>query len=230
MQTNVVGESLASRRDVPAGETAGAALAVCAAATLLAISHHPVAHGRHVAAVLPEIVRLATLDRIVHGAVIVLVLMSLYAFAVFALRRGIERQASVFGLIAYAAGSAALVAAGLIDGFVLSDVGEYYAAQGPAGLQPAAAALTLCSIAVQVLTQMGFLTMAAGALAWSLELVREPGALHAVAVVGLVSALLTIGLSVANAGSLNPQNLLAIVACQALWSFAVAALLLKRRV
>jgi hypothetical protein len=227
---DVSGENVASRREDPSGETAGAALAVCAAAMLLAISHHPVAHGRHVAAVLPEIVRLATIDRVVHGAVIVVVLVSLYAFAVFALRRGLERHASVFGFIAYAAGSAALVAAGLIDGFVLSAVSEYYAAQGPAGLQPAASALTLCSIGVQVLTQMGLLTMAAGALAWSLELVRAPGALCAVGILGLASAALTVGLSVANAGSLNPQNLLAIVAAQALWSFAVAALLLTRRV
>jgi hypothetical protein len=77
---------------VPNGTAAGIAIAVSAIATIFAIAHHPTVTTRAPAEAIAQMVRLATMDRIVHGVVIALLGALLFGFSVFSLRRGLHRQ------------------------------------------------------------------------------------------------------------------------------------------
>ena len=91
------------------GETvAGAALAIAAALTVLAMAHHPT--GTALA---------ATLGRAVHGVLMVLILLMLAGFIRFAAMRGLGRFVVALALTFYASGTLANLLAGAINGFVV---------------------------------------------------------------------------------------------------------------
>jgi len=97
--------------------------------------------------------------------------MLLTGFTGYALRRGLTRQPVVAGLITFAIGIGGLLAAGLIDGFVLPEIAARFVAASPAARDAAVATLAACGVAVNVLTAFGIVAMAIAIGAWSLDLV-----------------------------------------------------------
>ena len=90
-----------------ADRIAGAALIAAAASSVLAMAHHPTsAHG-------------GALGAIVHGVMIVLLAVTAFGFAHFAIRRGLGRPAMLAGLVAYGLCGFGHVGAATIGGFVV---------------------------------------------------------------------------------------------------------------
>ena len=213
----------------PSGMAAGIAIAACALLTIFAIAHHPTVSARAPAEALTLIVQLATQDRIVHGAMIAIMGVLMYGFAIFSLRRGLHRETSVAGLIAFAAGVVAVIGAALIDGFLTPSIAERYAGAPPDAIKAAMQFLLVGGLTIQILTKFGIVAMSAGVAFWSADLVATPGLLRATGVIGFVSSIVTVGFLVF-AGHLNPHSLSTIVIVQAVWYLAVAVLLVRGRV
>jgi hypothetical protein len=213
----------------PGGTAAGIAIAVCALATIVAVAHHPTVSARAPAQAMSAMLRIATADRVVHGVLIAVLAALLYGFTVFSLRRGLHRDTSVAGLVAYAIGIVALIGAGLIDGFLFPALAERYAGAPADAAQAAVPVLVAGAAMVQILSKLGLVAMSAGVALWSADLVTTPGVLRTTGALGFVFGLGTIGV-VAFAGHLNPHSLSAIVVVQAVWYVAVAALLVRGRV
>ncbi|MFN3959649.1 MAG: hypothetical protein ACK4NP_07030 [Parvularculaceae bacterium] len=87
---------------------AGTALAVSAALSVLVMAHHPTgtAHA-------------AGLGRLVHGAMMALIVIMFAGFCCFAVRRGLDRFAVILALVIFAAAMLANLLAGTINGFVI---------------------------------------------------------------------------------------------------------------
>ena len=214
---------------VPNGTAAGIAIGVSAIATIFAIAHHPTVTVRDPVHAIAQMVRLAAMDRIVHGVVIVLLGALLFGFTVYSLRRGLHRQTVIAALLAYAAGAGAMFAAALIDGFLIPAVATRYAGAAPAAIALAAQLLSLCALAIQVLAKFGTIALSSAVVLWSADLVRTPGALRITGIIGIASGV-TVVVVLAFAGALNPHNLGVIVLLQAIWYVAIAALLVRGRV
>ena len=138
---------------------AGAALIAGAAATVLAMAHHPTgAHGA------------GGLAGLVHGAMIVLLALQAFGFAHFAIRRGIGAPAMLAGLIAYGASLFAHVGAATINGFIVPAI----AARGPGAVSHDV--FLFAWEANQALAKLGVYATGTAFILWGLHLLRTGGA------------------------------------------------------
>ena len=203
-----------------ASRVAGIVLAACSLVTIAAISHHPVVRARRGADVIAGIVAAGSADRAVHGTLLVIVLGMLFALGIYTLQRS-RLHLCVTAWMAFCAGSGALVAAVLIDGFFVPGFAQRYLGVSPDALAPALTVLNASAVAIQVLSAFGFIAMSGGMLLWSVDLVLDRGFERVVGLLGIVAAIAVIGL-IAFAGTLNPHSLTIVVATQALWYLAIA--------
>lgn len=213
----------------PSGTAAGIAIALCALATIFAVAHHPTVSARAPTEVMTGMLRVAAADRIVHGTLIAIMAVLLYGFVVFSLRRGLDRETTVAGLVAFAIGVASLIGAAVIDGFLFPALAEHYAGASADAVKATVPVLAAGSSMVQILSKLGFSAMSTGVAFWSAGLLATRGVVRATGVIGLVSALGAAGLLMF-AGRLNPHSLGAIVLVQAVWYVAVAVLLIRGRI
>jgi hypothetical protein len=201
----------------------------CALIAVIALMHHPAVTTRHAAAALSQMVRLAAIDRVVHGAMIAVTVTLVYGLAVFSARRGIENQTVLGGFIAYALGSVAIVAAALIDGFVIPIIAAAYAADGSAALPQAVTALRLCGAAIQVASVFGLGATSVALALWSIDLLRTSAApVRLTAAVGLIAAVAPATVFFLTGMTITTHTLVAIILPEAIWYGAVGVLLVRR--
>ena len=184
---------------------AGIVLIAAAAASMIAMAHHP--SSFHAGAVIG----------IVHGVMILVVGTMLYGFSHFARRRGLARPAVLAGLVAYAIASAANVGAATINGFVAPAL----ASDEPAMHHDLFA---FAWAANQALAGLGVVAVGAAYALWSLDLLRTNKLLAALGLLaGGVPAVLLIG------GWIGMTLLaaVAVYAGQALWAALVGWLMLR---
>ena len=136
---------------------AGLALIGAAAASLVAMAHHPAgAHSGPAAG-------------LVHGAMILLLAGIAFGFVHFARRRGLARPAMLAGLVAFSVSLVAHVGAATINGFVVPALASRGA--GAVGHD----VFLLAWEANQALARLGVFATGAAFLLWSGDLLRGPG-------------------------------------------------------
>ena len=145
----------------PAGSgdrVAGAALLSAAAASVLAMAHHPTsAHS-------------GALGPLVHGAMIVLIALMAFGFAHFSIRRGLGRPEILAGLVAFGVALFGHVGAATINGFVVPALASRV--HGAPGHDVFLIAWQLN----QALARLGVFAAGAAYLLWSVDFLRRPGA------------------------------------------------------
>jgi hypothetical protein len=214
----------------PPGKIAGYAIGACAVLTMLAIAMHPQAEHRRMAEAVNEIAQLAPMLRIVHGTVIAFMIALLYGLTVYSLRRGLNREAVVAALVAYAAGAGVMVLAALIDGFLIPMIASTYAGASSEVLRIGASVLAACGAAIQVLAKFGVVAMSAAIALWSADLLRERGTLRIAGIVGCAAVVIPLGVLFAEGKYIVPLTLSIIVVAQGIWYLAIASLLVRERV
>jgi hypothetical protein len=186
-------------------QAAGIVLIAAAAASMLAMAHHPTS------------LRAGAMIGIVHGVMILVVGAMLYGFAQFARRRGLGRPAVLGGLIAYAIGVAANVGAATINGFVAPAL----AAHAPAVHHDL---FVLAWTANQALAALAVTAIGVAYALWSLDLLRTNRLIAALGLLaGGVPALLLIGGWI----DMHLHAAIAVYAGQALWAALVGWLMLR---
>ncbi|MFL6590915.1 MAG: hypothetical protein ACJ8M4_12175 [Chthoniobacterales bacterium] len=199
---------------------AGFVLGAAALLAMVAISHHPVARARRGPEMFEAINQLASTDRAVHGALIVIMFAMIFSFTVYTLTRP-RLSICVLAWVAFFAGSMCVIGAALTDGFFVPTFAEHYPHTAPTDTGPALAILNASAVVIQVLTKFGFLALSAGTLFWSIDLVLDRGPSRLIGLLGLLASLAVAALLIF-AGALNPHSLLIIVALQALWYLAIS--------
>jgi hypothetical protein len=208
---------------------AALAIANTTALALAALSHHPVTgRAASVQETLAQIVALQRMDGIVHGALIVMLAMLAAGFVVFSVLLGSRRPTVLLALTAYGLGCCAMVAAMLLDGFVVPQLARQFLAPPAADAELARTVLRAVGITIQVLTKAGFLSMCAALTAWShalwtgAKVSRRP---RWCAAIGIAAGLLpSIYLLIADV-RLTPASLTAIFGMHAVWNLAAAMVL-----
>jgi len=211
-------ESASARR-------AGIVLVAATVVSIVAMAHHPSVGSHDPGAAIAEIGTKAMLSRLVHGVLIALMGLELYAFAVFAERIGPRRDSVRIGFVAYAIGIGAMIGAALISGFVVTSLAAHYA---DAGADPSAFA-NLARLAMtgnQALAQLGTIAISAAILAWSIALLHDR-AHRWLAIVGLAASVLPALALVAGVIRLDVTGMTLVVVAEAVWNVAAGIALIR---
>ena len=212
----------------PYAATPGTAGAILLAATLLevlAMAHHPSVHTPDVASAVQQIGQLAKLSGWVHGVVLSAMLCIAYGMLEFTLRRGWSRPWIRAGGIAYGTGVLVMMGAGLVSGFILPGVIALTPHMSAVDLAINAQLMTLCRVLNQSCANVATVAMSAGTLCWSIDLLRERGALRALGIFGSMAGILPPVALISGYLRLDVLGMSEVVWLWALWNCGVAAAL-----
>lgn len=211
---------------MPRGTTAGVVLLACGVLAVFVIAHHPSVESHSAAEAIREIGRFGTINSIVHAAMIAILALLLFAFAVFSLRRGLGKQLVLGALIAQAIATGAMIVAAMISGFVIPDVAARYAHAPPDGMTFAVQVIAIAAGVNQLFARLGVIGMSVAIVLWSADLVRTSGFVRITGAVGFGAAAVQAGV-LAFGGRLTPLTLEIVVLAQAIWYCALGTLLVR---
>jgi len=194
---------------------------------LMAMLHHPVAHGASHTDLMQSLISMGGLNQLVHGTLIATVLttwLCLFEFAMPAWKHTTVRN----GILLYSLGTFAMVGAAMTNGFVIIRLAEGLR-QSSNELQAASPLLFQLTWAVnQTLTGFGVIAMCAGIASWSLHFLSGAKHTRIFAVAGLLMVVMQIGMQWIHHGNFNVHQMLIFVAWHAAWCIAVAILMLRK--
>jgi hypothetical protein len=197
--------------------------------SLLAAAHHPEAAAHDLPTVLPMLVAQQGLIVGVHAMLIFLAAIQLLGLYGVARLLGLARPLSAAGLIFFAAGTAAMVAAAAVNGFAVPAFAADYRNIAPADMRGAAMLLRLCWQLNQAFASIGAVAWGIGLLFWSIALARRHGLVRLVGMAGAVASLAIAGGVGFGFIRLHVGGFIAVTALLAAWSIAIALLMLSGR-
>jgi hypothetical protein len=211
-----------SPRPRAAGATVPGTLLV--ASSLLAVfvmAHHPSTSSHSRDAALVEMAQKAPLAKIVHGGLIALMAVQAFALLELSTHLGWHRPAVRAAVLAYVAGSLAMVGAALISGFLLPNLAlRFEGAIGDAA-EPLRYVVGASSLANRSLATFGALAMATGIVLWSSVLARRTLVAKIVAALGFLVGIVPGVALLLGVLRLEVPGMTLVVVAQATWNVAV---------
>lgn len=205
--------------------TAGLILIFSSLVSLIVVAHHPVIKARETDKLFAEMLKRAFADRLVHGALILLVILQFFAFCRFARRQNIERTPVLLGLIFYSLGAVAMIGAALVDGFFLPEITASYLHTSQASADAGLALLRFCSIAIQLFTKSSVVAISMAILLWSFSFVRAGRASLLAGFIGVAAILSQAYILVLGGSIITAHTILFVAAPQMFWYIGVGLLL-----
>ena len=189
--------------------------------------HHPSVHAPTVVQAVEQIARLSILSAVIHGALISLVLLIFYGFLEFVMREGFERPLIRAGVIAYGCGVLVMIGAGLVSGFIITNLVSLVPHATQVDLQINLQLLLLCRVLNQACADFAVVAMSVGIACWSVHLCARSGLPRAVGILGcLVAVACSFGLIFSQI-RLDVPGMTEVIIVQAAWNCAVAVLMLR---
>lgn len=202
------------------------ALATIVSTVFVALDESGGGHGMQ--EILQSIARLQTLKAVVHGVAIASLCAYAFGYAALARRLSLRRPLVLAGLASYLIGCAALAGATVIDGFVIPHIAADAVAGSASRLQIGYELVHYAGLALTDAAKIGWLLQAAGALAWSVALLRDAGLSRATGVIGCAANLL-VGAAVLGSGvNMAMTSILSVLLAQLVWNLAAALLLMRK--
>ena len=195
--------------------------------SMLAMLHHPVAHGDSHTGFMQSLISMGGLNQLVHGVLIATTLITwlcLVEFSTHNLKQALVRN----GILLYSLGSFAMVGAAMTNGFVIIRLAEGLI-QSSAELQAASPLLFKMTWAVnQTLTGFAVIAMCAGIASWSAHLLSGTKYARILAVAGLVMAIVQVGMQWIHHGNYDVHQMLIFVVWHSVWCVGIAVLMLGK--
>ena len=214
------------------GDTRAAGIAIAAATIVstLFVALDQSGGGNTPLEILQGIARLQSLKELVHGVAIASVCAYAFGYASLARRLGLHRPLVLAGLAVYLIGCVAMVGATMLDGFITPHIAMDAVTAHPERVQFAYNFVHEVGLILNDLAKLGWILQAAGALAWSMTLMREGGVNRVIGSVGLLSSALVGVLVLGSATNMSMASLLGVLVAQLGWNLAAAVLLLRQPV
>lgn len=207
---------------------AGATLVGASALAVLAMSHHPTAHGGTSTEWVSELGRIGPLSRAVHAAMIATVVALWLALDAWSDARG-GRGALRVAKRLYGLGALAMIGAALINGFAVDTLAARALAGGLEAIDDAVRVMPLAWALNQTLAGFGVFALCGGIAAWSLDLWRMHGALPRLAAAyGLLMTLIACGAFALGLFHLDVMGMGAVVVAHAVW-YVLAGVVMWRQ-
>ena len=214
----------AARADTRA---AGVLMLASAVISIVFVALDPEVAATTSRAILEGFVANGPLHRAVHAVELACVLGLALGFTSLAARLGTQRPAVRGATIAYLAGSLAMVAAAVTDGFISADVASYYLRAGHS-VDTGREMIHLVYVVVQDFAAVAWLLQSTGVLAMAGTMLREGGLPRIVGVLGLVSGLVPPIAIVATWPVMDGGVVIGVLLAQLVWNVAASAFLMRR--
>jgi hypothetical protein len=207
----------------------GIVLIAAGAITVAAILHHPTGDGDTNAEFVASIVEAGAMLRLVHGAMIALLLAISYGVTAYVLRRGADRPLALAGLLTFVAGILVMMPAPLIDGFILPD----FAAQAQANAKVMAAFPAVSRFAMDMLlafAKASSVLISLGIVLLSLGMMHERGLMRWFGVAGVIGVLPGALAILAGKLQLDLHGMTLITVVWCVWFIGLGMLLVRGKV
>lgn len=218
-----------TRDSIAAGRGAGAAIVIGACTLLVFMALHPTVAARTQADFIAEVAREAPASALAHGVLMAALALVALGLVGFAERLGARRWLVRLGLTAYLAGTLALLAAAIVNGFVVPRFVAAFADEAPAMWAAIEPSLALCRAANRSCDQIGVLSLSAAVLLWSLQMVWRGGGARAAGLLGIACGAIPAVALLAGQLPMNIHGVGGFVLAQSIWYIAVAVLLMRGR-
>jgi hypothetical protein len=202
-------------------QTVGIAIAAAGLLSILMMAHHPSVSTHAMTDVVSEISTKAPTSKVVHGALIGLVACLIYAFTEFSVRLELRRPLVRGALMAFVMGSAAMIGAALISGFLVSSIASVYAHARADDLEAMRHLLNLSSLANRTLANFGVVAISGAILLWSIALLLAKQRHLWLGVLGLIAGAAPVVLIALDVLRLDVPGMTFVVAAQTVWYVAV---------
>jgi hypothetical protein len=212
----------AQRTDKAAGWLLGVGATISIAFMLL----HPEVNAQSRDAALKELLSEAPVSQFVHGSLILTIVVILAALERFADRLSAHRIESGLGLAFYRLGSFAFILAALISGFIITDLGQLYAARTGAEQEIFFDLARLAKTMNNGLSKLASVFYGLTALIWGAGMLRAAGIVRWA---GLASAIIgaAIAVAIVLGLDLDVQGMTLVVVGLSLWQGLMAWLLIR---
>lgn len=200
---------------------AGGLLSAVAVLSMLAMAHHPHAHGG--GDPLAALARIAGIAATVHGVLLVLLVAMAALLQEFAVARVQRPALARSGSLVFALGAGALLLAGLVNGFAAPATA--LAAGGGAAAAEWRPVLRFAWQLNQAAAGFGVLAWAAATLLWSADLVQRAGLARWLGAYGLLAGVGVLGAVGSHAVAMDVRGFGAVMAALALWPCGAGVLL-----
>ncbi|MEQ1818318.1 MAG: hypothetical protein ABL871_06875 [Terricaulis sp.] len=198
------------------GRLPGLVLIGAAGATIVGMLHHPTGHGSTGEELAESLVYAGPMLRLVHGAMIALLLAMTYGVTAHANRRGLDKPLVLLGLVTFIAGIFVMLPAPLLDGFVFAD----FAAQAQRSADAMAAFPAVSLFAMDLLlafAKASSVLISSGIALLSVGMMHERGAARWLGIVGVITALPGGIAILAGHLQLDRQGMTLMVVCWSVW-------------
>lgn len=210
---------------------AAVAIAGMALLILVALYHHPVLEpARDARDAQAQIVQFAVSDRLVHGALMAILVVLASALSIFGATLGARRPALSGAIATYCLGCVLLGVAMLLDGFITPELARRFVSAPTSETELGLLIMRSVGVAIQVFSKAGVVAQCAAILLWSYAAVtqcRQSPALRGFAGLGVLAGALPAAVILASDLQLAPHNLMAIFAAHVVWYLAAAWLLYR---
>lgn len=211
------------------GRLPGLVLIGAAVATIVGMLHHPTGHGSTGEELAESLVQAGPMLRIVHGAMIALLLAMTYGVTAYANRRGLDRPLVLLGLLTFVAGIFVMLPAPLLDGFVIADFAAQ--AQGSADVMAAFPAVSLFAMDILLaFAKASSVLISFGIALLSVGMMHDRGATRWLGIVGAITALPGASAILVGHLQLDRQGMTLMVVCWSVWFVGLGVQLVRGKV
>lgn len=202
-------------------------MACCALLIIFSMLHHPSIQEGSVISLSAGLSDIAFIGKVMHGVIIFLLLLLLYAFVEFSNCLRAIGIGSTAALIAFSGGSMAFIVAASINGFILPSLAADIAAEPPEAQEVFKIIATLCMHANQFFAMFGTILSTSAIALWSASLVKLKSIHRITGVLGILLVLTIFTWALAGKLVLNigGMTITAVIFCS--WYLLVATLMWK---
>ena len=193
------------------------------------MAHHPTTGASDSAGALAEIVREAPASRVVHGALIALMVLVFHGLGTFSGALGWHLARVRAAALAYGLGVVLHTLAALTSGFVVPALAERMPMPAETELETLRSLLVNAHVVNQALAMTGVVAMSAAVVAWSWVLLGRGRFARVLGGLGIVTSGPHALLILVGHIHLDVHHMTAVVVIQALWSVGVAVWMLRLR-
>ncbi len=211
---------------VCSARTTGLVIGIASMLALLIMAHHPSMTASTIGDLMVEISDKATINRVVHGSLIALLGLLLFGFAELSLRPTLDPRLARAAWLAYALGTAGMIGAALINGFITTNLAVRYAGADAATLETVRHVLRFGWTANQTAADFGSIAWSISIMLWSAIFMRAR-ANYVLGIAGIAIGMIGVATLLTGTLQLDVHGAMLVLLATVLWNLGVALQLLR---
>jgi hypothetical protein len=208
---------------------AGYGLTTLAVGSVLLMAMHPTAGTHDVGEFVARAGHGVPGNTFVHGSLITVILLMTACFLWLRDALGARRILVRAGSVALMTGSSGLVAAGLINGFIVPNFSSHFVESGTAEVAALKPVLVFAREANASCARVGMVGLSLAAVAWSVCILGIPGWRRYAGTIGLICGVVPLVLHAADHMNMNVSGFGLFVQIHAVWAAIAGAVLIRHR-